>query len=133
MRANEKEITCIIYVEKFFKKKGFKNLYQRFFKAYEVEATKSLFNLWRLHGCDYFFLEETIKTECINYWIKVLYNLDFDIESLKEKEIEKIKLDQKRLKEEAIKTNQPMVRKNYGSTLERTLWAFDQEFGNYQS
>jgi hypothetical protein len=146
MKANEKEIACIIYVEKIFKKKGLKNLYQRFFKSsevektktlfnksYEVEKTKTLFNLWRLHGCEGYNMAQAKRIDCINHWIKILYDLDYNIESEIKKEAEFIKADQKRLRDEAEKNNHRMVRKNYGDLLERALMAFDEEFGNYQN
>lgn len=133
MKANEKEIACIIYIEKFFKKKGLKNLYQRYFKTYEVEKTKTLFNLWRLHGCEGYNMAQAKRIDCINHWIKILYDLDYNIESEIKKEAEFIKADQKRLRDEAEKNNHPMVRKNYGDLLERALMAFDEEFGNYQN
>ena len=133
MRANEKEITCIIYVEKFFKKKGFKNLYQRFFKAYKVEKTKTLFSLWRLHGCEGYNLEEAKRIDCINNWIKILYDLDYNIESDINSEIDSIKAHQKRLKDEAEKNNLLMVRVNYADPFESALRGFSKEFGDYQS
>ena len=68
---------------------------------------------------------------CINYWIKILYGEKLDLWAMLEKGKNEIADDQKRIREYAISTNTPRVRKNYGYPIERLIYSLDEILGNY--
>ena len=74
---------------------------------------------------------EKENINCINYWIKILYGEKLDLWAMLEKDKNEIADDQKRIREDAISTNNPSVRKNYGYPIERLIYSLDEILGNY--
>jgi hypothetical protein len=95
---------------------------------YIVDDKKTLSNLWSRYG---FFTSETNQVKCIGFWVQILYNKTYDIETAFRKEAHLIKIDQDKLREEAEKNGTMMKRKNYGSIAERVLRKIDSELGQY--
>lgn len=77
----------------------------------------------------WFSEEENIN--CINYWINILYEKKLDLRAMLEKDKNEIADDQKRISEEAIRTNSLRKRVNYGCPIERLIYSLDEILGNY--
>ena len=95
-------------------------------RTWEKSPSKSL---EREFQNKWFSDEENIN--CINYWINILYEKKLDLRAMLEKDAKEIVDDQKRLREEAIRTNSLMTRKNYGYPFDRLIYSLNKILCNY--
>lgn len=123
--ANEKEMQCIQYADKFYpkvKKGVLKNLFGKkdLSVKYQVSSLKVFSTLWSMYGLrDYGFdyvhrgsFSDTDKLDCLKMWIKILYDIDAEVEKI----TDQIIVDLSNSRKQMMKVN-PGIRINSGNPI----------------
>jgi hypothetical protein len=135
MKPSFKELEAIKLAEQYYNKKdrSFKKkyLFLKFkFKSYDVEANKTLSSLWNSFGLkssSKFKFTDDEKLECINKWLKILYNVDFDAVADYNSKLNKFQQQMKHYHSENPDTH---VSWNFPSP-EKYIKELEAKFGNY--
>jgi hypothetical protein len=153
MRPSKKEILCINYAlklkhefnERVNQPKASNFIHSLFTKKssvklkkfelclnedlFSVSSIKSIVHLWNEHGI---YSNIELQSECLKYWIFILFDKIYDVEFFVHEDSQNIKKDQKKLLEEANRNGTLSIRKNYGSLIDRFLKKIDAELGVYE-
>lgn len=99
-------------------------------KEFKVSSRKTLLELWSLYG---FYGDDLIVSDCLNFWIMTLHNVKYDSLLMIENRKVAIRENQKKLREEAERSGNPMIRVNYGNIIHGIIQSIDKELGYYNA